>query len=360
MKKRNNAFDLLCGICIVRMVMNHITGACGFASADWWVPVMDWSYFFMSFFFFKAGYFNKTVDGNSKEFCKKKFKQLMIPYMVWGAIGSAIFFFFVWFILDPKNTVVKQLQWQHIWETSMFYGNPPCWFLFSFFLAYIFAHLISKLPPLLRIPIPKAMQWHHHKAVVNVKAHWLILVFPWISWWLWSKGNPLWLSMSNVFIGIYLFYLGRLWHFAMEKMGRKVTVALSLVMVAVFVWLNWRYGGKYTMSENRWEGDALIIITNITLSLCGLSGLLLSVKMPRIPVVNFIGEHSMVFFVAHYPIINFYKLVRSANVKSLRGNWDDFTILTVVIFVICFLLVAYVEKVPWLSGRFRSKSEVKS
>ena len=45
--------------------------------------VMHWTFFFMSFFFFKAGYFNKTVDGNSWEFTKKKFRQLMIPYFVW-------------------------------------------------------------------------------------------------------------------------------------------------------------------------------------------------------------------------------------------------------------------------------------
>lgn len=184
----------------------------------------------------------------------------------------------------------------------------------------------------------------------------MILAFPFISWWLWKEGNPLWMSLNNVFIGIYLFYLGRLWHFLMEKMGTSVTVILSVLMLAAFVVLNIHFGGKYTMSENRWEGHAFALVVNITLSLCGLSGLLLSIRTPRIPVINFIGQHSMVFFVAHYPIIQFYKLVRSANVKSLKGNWDDFTILTVVIFIICFLLVPYVEKIPWLSGRFKKKA----
>ena len=52
MKERNHAFDLLCGICIVRMVTLHIMTMCGKNDASWWVEIMYWSYFFMSFFFF--------------------------------------------------------------------------------------------------------------------------------------------------------------------------------------------------------------------------------------------------------------------------------------------------------------------
>ncbi len=355
MRERNHAFDLLCGVCIIRMVMLHITNACGFGGEDWWTPVMDWSYYFMSFFFFKAGYFNKMLGGNSKEFIGKKLRQLMVPYFVWGGIGNLIFFFFVWFVLDPKNTIVKQLSWEHVYRSSEFYGNPPCWFLFSFFIAYLVSHVIAKTPVLLSIPIPKALSLHHHKKVANLKIHWVILVFPWLSWWLYSKGNPLWMGLNNVFIGIYLFYLGRLWHFIMEKMGKRLTIVVSTLLLAGFVFLNLRYGGKYTMSSNTWEGSPVVLVANITLSLLGLSGLLLSVRVPRIPAVNFIGQHSMVFFVVHYPLLFFYKFVRAANVKSLRGHWDDYIILTVFIFMICFLMVPYIEKVPWLSGRFKKK-----
>ena len=145
MKNRNHAFDFLCGICIIRMIMLHITGACSFQTEEWWTTIMWWTYFFMSFFFFKAGYFNKTVSGKSWEYCKDKFKRLMIPYFVWGAIGNAIYFFFAWFILDEKNAMVKEICWEHIWNTSSFYGNIPCWFLFSFFVAYIGMHFLQKV-----------------------------------------------------------------------------------------------------------------------------------------------------------------------------------------------------------------------
>lgn len=352
MKQRNHAFDLLCGICIIRMIMLHITNSCGFGKEEWWTIIMQWSYFFMSFFFFKAGYFNKTVSGDSREFCKKKFKQLIVPYLVWGFIGNIVYFFFVWFILDPNNTLCKQVEIKHIWESSQFYGNIPCWFLFSFFISYIVCHFIAKVPPLLRIPIPESLRWNKNRSVLNFKIHWFILGFPFISYWMWTKENPLWFGLDNVFIGIYLFYLGRLWHFVMERLGRKASLAVGVVMAIGFCILNYMYAGSYTMVDNIWVGDPLITVCAITLALCGLSGILLNLNIPRIPVIGYIGQHSMVFFVAHYPIMMFYKMTRSANVRTLRGHWDDYTILIFMIFVICFLLVPHVERVPWLSGRF--------
>lgn len=347
MKQRNHAFDLLCGICIIRMITLHVTSACGFGQEDWWTPVMQWSYFFMSFFFFKAGYFNRTVSGDSKAYLKDKFKRLMVPYLVWGTIGNIIYFFFTTFILDPRNSLVRQIDIKHLWTTSQFYGNIPCWFLFSFFMAYVVAHFISKVPPLFSVTLFGRKR--------NFKIHWFIFLLPFLSYWLYTKGNPLWFSFNNVFIGIYLFYLGRVWHFAIEKMGENVTLAVSGILFAVFICLNGVFAGKYTMSDNVWEGNPYIVVLNITLALCGISGLLLSIRTPRVPVLNYIGEHSMVFFVAHYPILMFYKMIRSANVRTLRSHWDDYTILLLLLFGVCFLLVPYVEKVPFLSGRFKKK-----
>ena len=348
MKQRNHAFDLLCGICIIRMIMLHITNACGFGKTDWWMPVMHWSYFFMSFFFFKAGYFNKTVSGNTKEFLADKAKRLLIPYLAWGIIGNIIYFFFVIFIFDPNNALSKQVRLSHLWESSQFYGNIPCWFLFSFFMAYVVAHLISKIPPLFRVRIAGKTR--------NFKVHWFIFLLPFVSYWSWTEGNPLWMSFDNVFVGIYLFYIGRVWHFAIEKMGKSVTLGVSGIMLTVFICINAFTDGEYTMVDNIWKGNPVTTVIAITLALCGLSGILLSVKIPRIPVVNYIGEHSMVFFVAHYPLMMFYKMTRSANVRTLREHWDDYTILIFILFGVCFLLVPHIEKVPWLSGRFKKKT----
>ena len=355
MKTRNHAFDLLCGICIVRMMQLHINGYCGFETSEWWAPVMDWTYFFMSFFFFKAGYFNKTKsrpgnagEGGSLRYIIDRAKRLLVPYFVWGGIGCLIYFFFALLILPKENPMVKCLEWSHIWRTGDFYGNTPCWFLLSFFMAYIGMHFMSKVRGL----------------------RWVALAFPAISWALAQCDNPLWLSLNNVFMGIFLFFLGRVWHWVLKRLAppsptplterpnwlrRNLSILLSLFLIAAFVTLNILSPGTYTLHTNTWTGNPFVTIVSIVCALCGLSGLLLSLPMRRIPLLGYIGEHSMVFFVAHYPMLTLYKLIRSAASHSINQHWDDFTILILILFPVCLLLVPHVEKVSWLSGRFKTR-----
>ena len=95
MKQRNHTFDFLCGICIIRMICLHTITFCGHKNEEWWTDIMAWSFFFMCFFFFKAGYCNLTVSGNSRAYIHDKAKRLLIPYAVWGTIGFIIFAAFI-------------------------------------------------------------------------------------------------------------------------------------------------------------------------------------------------------------------------------------------------------------------------
>lgn len=348
-KQRNHAFDLLCGICIVRMIMLHITSECVLNDTPWWRETMHWSYFFMSFFFFKAGYFNKTVAGDSRAFILGKVKSLMVPYVSWGIIGSIIYMFFVIFFLPDNNYFVKVVTWDHLWTTSGWYGNGPMWFLFSFFAAYVFMHLISKAPSL---AIPRG-----HNRSFRLKVHWLVLAFPYISYWLYTQGNPMWWSLNNVFWGIFLFFLGRLWHVTLDKLRRRNGLILSSLMLIAFIAINlYDRQGSYSMATNLWSGSFAITFTKTVLSLCGLSGVFITLNVPEVPGLSYIGKHSMVYFVAHYPLLHFYKLTKSANVRTLTGHWDDWFILAFFIFFLLTLLVPYVERVPWLSGKWPKKA----
>lgn len=342
MKQRNHAFDLLCGICIVRMMMLHVMSFCQMQNQDWWMVVMHWTYFFMSFFFFKAGYFNKTLQGDTCTFLVKKTKQLIVPYVVWGVLGAVVYLSFAWLVLPSNNTMVKAVTPEHLWLTSSFFGNGPVWFLMSFFMAYVAMHFISK-----------ADEWAMRRNL-SVRLSWVVLLFPFISYKLCEMGNPLWLNLNNVFWGIFLFLLGRLWHECLDQYERRPMMALSVAMIAVFVVLNIWDIGEYTMSGNLWTGYYPATLLKTLCALCGFSGFFLLLPTPRVPVLGYIGEHSMVFFVAHYPLLTFYQMLRSSFVRTLRGHWDDMIILTLLIFVFCFWIVPFVERVPWLSGRFKS------
>ena len=348
MKKRNHTFDLLCGLCILRMIMLHTVSTCGLRGEFWFGKLMAWTFFFMSFFFFKAGYFNKGVVGNYRLYVKDRVKRLLVPYLVWGGIGSVVFFGFICTVPALKP-VFNGLNWEHLYRQSHFWGNPPCWFLFSFFTAYLVIGGVNAL----RLQKPFAV---------------LVWTFPFVSYWLAKAGNPLWMSLNNVFMGIFFFYLGHWWrrlqnaaewgclHIGRPAVGRSGLVVLSVLLILVFVVGNRLNHGEYDMSLNKWVQHPWGAGINSVCALVGISGLLLSLPQHRVPIVNYIGEHSMVFFVLHYPLIHLYKYVHQAFGHGLRGHYDDFILLTVIILCICAWLVPCIERVPWMSGRWRPKN----
>ena len=331
MKERNHAFDILCGICIIRMVSLHIMAFCGQEDQEWWGEVMRWSFFFMSFFFFKAGFFNKgTSSGTDMDYLKDRSKRLLVPYVTSGVIGLVVYFSFYFPLVDRYKKFVEPLEWSHIWMKSGFYGNSPIWFLFSFFVVYMMVRYIDKVKHLC----------------------WLTILFPALSYWAYRTGNNVPMSLGNVFIACYFFYLGRLWQWAMCRFEIRRLMAASWLMVLLFVALGFVAPGTYNMSQNIFTGNALMAVVRATLVLCGLSGVLLTARVPRIPWLCFIGEHSMVFFISHYPMLYFYKFTHLSFGRSIYGRVDDALILLPVVFCICSWLVPYVERVPWLSGRW--------
>ncbi len=336
MKQRNHAFDVLCGLCIIRMVSLHIMTFCGHSQDAGWREMMGWTFFFMSFFFFKAGYFNKSLAGNSREYVKDKAKRLLVPYFSAALLGNIVYFAFLPFLLDRYHNPIEPLEWSMVWTRSSSFGNQPNWFLFSFFSAYVVAHFMEKVK----------------------YVHWVVLLFPALSYWLFLHGNPLWMSFNNVFIGVFFFFLGRGWRMAMERMSRRTAIWVSAGLIVLFVVGNICWHGEYAMASNRFEGNLFATMVNTCSVLCGLSGFLIAVNVPRIPGLCFIGEHSMVYFISHYPMLYFYKFTHLCFGRSIYGRWDDVIILLPVIFGLCTLLVPVVESIPLLSGRWPKKTEL--
>ena len=333
MKQRNHAFDLLCGLCILRMLMLHTISMCGYRSEFWFGKVMAWTFFFMSFFFFKAGYFNKGVSGASLPYLKDRVKRLLLPYAVWGAIGSIIYFGSLLLFPDTFQRYYKLLHWEHLWQDSHFWGNPPVWFLFSFFTSYVAAHFIDKVKYL----------------------KWVVVVFPFLSYQLWKARNPMWMSLDNVFMGVFFFYLGRGWRWLQNRVPKPWLIGLSLVLIAEFVVGNKLWHGEYDMSLNKFVQNSWGAGINTVCALVGISGLLLALPMRRVPVLGHIGEHSMVYFVAHYPIIFLYTFTHQVFHHSVYHHWEDFILMLALVLVTCTWLVPYVEQVPWMSGRWKKK-----
>lgn len=335
-RPRNHAFDLLCGLCIVRMVLLHVVGMCHLRGELWFQKLMAWTFFLLCFFFFKAGYFNKTVGGPTGAFVRDKARRLLVPGLAWGLMGNAVYFGFLYGWPRLFGRTLRQVQWSHVWQTSQFYGNPPVWFLFSFFLMYAVVHLWRR-----RIP----------------GADWLWPLLPALSYWLWTQGNPLWMSLGNVPMGVFCFELGHWWHAAERRLPRGWFVALSALLFVLFLYGNRHWHGECDMALNKWVQRPWGSVLNTACAVCGLSGLLLSLPLRRVPVIGFVGEHSMVFFVMHYPVIYLYYMGLAVCHVGVRGHWGHAVGMLATVFVACALLVPGIERVPWLSGRWAKKVE---
>ena len=330
MTKRNHTFDFLCGLCIVRMVMLHTFQYTGFTVQPWWKELMDWSFYLMCFFFFKAGYFNRTTSGPTLPYLWDRTKRLLVPYITCGLIGNVLFWLFMWLLEGEYSRNPIRFLWIHTYKVSDFYGNAAMWFLFSFYIMYVAVHFIGKV------------RW----------LKWFALAFPFISYWLWSEGNPLWMNLNNVCMGIFFFYLGHWWRLLTARTGRRTEFIISVVMLVIFVVSNVEWHGVYTMHSNLFSGNPWGAVVNTVLVVCGLSGLFLSIRLPRVPLIGYVGEHSMVYFVLHFPVLYAYRNIALLNHVSLRGSWADAVLMLVIVFAFCTLVVRWFERVPLLSGRW--------
>ena len=329
MKKRNHAFDLLCGLCILRMVTLHVVCQTSLRQADWWKLIMEWSFYLMSFFFFKAGYFNKGVQGNSRAYCWDKFHRLMIPYFSWAAISAGVCLFFMLTFPGKFPGTEQSFNNFRVLVGGFTWGNSPLWFLPCFFASYIIVHFIEKVRHL----------------------HLIIILFPLLSYWLYKQGNPLYFMMDNVFCGAFFFYLGKLWHKTLDWVGDRKGLILSIVLVIAFVCVNIYLHGEYEMKTNTFVGPFWRVMLNTMLALTGLSGILLTINIRRIPGICYIGEHSMVYYIGHYPLIMCYVYISMLLEHNIKKSIPDMLVMTILVFIICTLLVPYIEKVFWLSGK---------
>lgn len=329
LKKRNHAFDILCGLCILRMVTLHVVCQTSLRQAEWWKPIMEWSFYLMSFFFFKAGYFNKGVQGNSRAYCLDKFRRLMIPYFSWAAISAGICLFFMLTFPGRFPGTEHSFHTFRIWIGGFTWGNSPLWFLPCFFTSYIMVHFIEKVKHL------------------NL----IILFFPLLSYWLFTLGNPLYLMMNNVFCGAFFFYLGKVWHRILDRIGDSTGLELSIILAAAFILCNIYLHGEYEMRTNSFTGPFWQVMLNTVLALTGLSGILLTTHVRRIPGICYIGEHSMVYYIGHYPLIMLYVFLSVLLEHNIKRSVPDMMIMTLLVFAICTLLVPFIESVFWLSGK---------
>lgn len=138
-KKRIEYIDFFKGIGIILMIMGHVGFGSGF---DYFIHS-----FHMPMFFLISGYlFNGS--GSFKKFIKKKSKQLLIPYIIFGLIS---FLIFAYLNFNYNEAILSKLYALLFINTNNMPITGALWFLTALFFAQMIYYFITRIKfPILR------------------------------------------------------------------------------------------------------------------------------------------------------------------------------------------------------------------
>lgn len=148
--ERNKAIDSVAGIMITYMVFTHICQHFGYEHSAIYMTLEHIFYFFMPWFFFKAGMFFKF--GDNKTICYKGIKRLLFPFVKYSLIGHICYCLLCYFNGNIDWSVIFPYR-SFLMEGSI-PGNLPLWFLLSLFLCrVIFNELQNRKVPIYLVAI---------------------------------------------------------------------------------------------------------------------------------------------------------------------------------------------------------------
>ena len=127
------------------MVTLHIMTLTGQRDQVWWQEVMQWTYYFMSFFFFKAGYFCRSVGGRNRAYLIDRRPRLLAPYLSSAFICLLVFFSFYYPLKNKYGHFVEEISWSQLSKTSGEYGNTPIKLNFYIVWMYVVAQIAANM-----------------------------------------------------------------------------------------------------------------------------------------------------------------------------------------------------------------------
>jgi len=280
-RERLKYFDFVSGLFMIQIIIMHILQFSeNFATSSVFSFIMHVSFFFMPWFYFKSGYLYSTPKNGSKVYFKSKAKSLLLPFVLFTLIGFVLYFPFE--VMESNRSIIRILMspgFAMIRWGNGGVGNQPIWFLLSLFLALAGFFLLDKF-----------------------KVKGLIILFPLIGYALYyfNLNLPLPLGLSNVFLGIFFLYAGYIFRNEIEKSKyAKPILWLSLIIYSV-VQIFW-FSSLDMRINTVTSGSYFVYLLS---ALCGLVLIYaIGKKIDYVKPINYIGENSMVYFVAHWPIL---------------------------------------------------------
>ena len=149
--------------------------------------------------------------------------------------------------------------------------------------------------------------------------------------------------IGNVLLGLFFFSLGNNTFYCLENKNtrQKITIFVSICLYLSVVLWNWTSGDARTNLGRFYEGWLLSSTAGIFMI-----NFFFRVKKMKIPFLAWIGRHSMIYFIFHWPLII---LSKTFLIDLLQ--WDEKT--HVLLGIIIFLIITLPTITFLINRRFK-------
>ena len=322
MKEKINYIDYSKGIAILFVIFGHVYSGNNIATT--------WIYsFHIPLFFIISGFLlklNKNKD--TKSMILKKFKSLMVPYILFSIINIVGFYL----IKDLSYEVFKG----NIFNTITLFGIGALWFLPALFISetlFLFEkNNISK---------------NKYKALFYISIVFIIAIFIFV-----SKGNytnvigKLTIVLVRSMVALFFINIGYYLYKVISKINFKIYQILILIVISIiFSILN----GYVDLWGVQFNNLPLYVFNSIIGSLLIIA---ITKKINHSKVLKFLGQNTLIIMATHQLILQ--AILKSSLIKYLNN--------IMIIFIILLLeypLIKIINKyLPFMLRKKREKSIV--
>lgn len=276
MKQRIIHYDVLSGVMLLFMMHHHACGMCGLMEDQLHTIPYKLLYFYIAYFFFKAGCFYNPKK-SLKQVLVDSSKRLLIPFFAFTFIGYVLF--------GATESVNTWHYWLHplrqVFAIGRVEGNGPLWFLLSLFLVRLFFQTSGDT-------LWKQICWIIVGACIGIIGNYYGL-------------RPR--TISNVGMGVFFYGLGYLLrNIQYNKLVGSVSSILFVLVYVIMAFWGWHL---VDFSFNKTElGLHPIWLLNSVIACVAINFLLHNYNW-RFSSLAWIGRNSMVFLCTHALVYEF-------------------------------------------------------
>lgn len=333
-KERIEWIDILKGFAIFIIVLGHsigysnnLTGLSKYLSS-----------FYVPLFFFISGYlFKNNKNETIKDYFKRKFKKILIPYFVFATLSLIPFYIFGSSIQDTLNTnknIDSNLLTSFlniIYASGHSKGleqNSPLWFLPCYFSVVIIAKIIAN-----KIKKQKAttlMVIFFTIGLITYK--FLNFCFPY--------------CLETALVMLYFYYLGM----SMQNINinkRKKILIISIISLLIGFILQ-LFNGRISCMNNNYANSYLIFIISATFTCIGYMHLFKLINKKECKIIKYLGRHTIPILVMHkMPLVFFQSKIKFINAFLTKGNTPTQLITSLIICIISIALSIIAYKITY-------------